>query len=71
MQAAQRRKLMEVMDALNAQLGADSVRLASTGLDRIWKAKAERLSDAKGKVPEAGAGADDPRVKRTRIRFFE
>lgn len=70
-EAPQRRKLMEVMDALNAQLGADSVRLASTGLDRIWKAKAERLSDAKGKVPKAGAGADDPRVKRTRIRFFE
>ena len=70
-EAPQRRRLMEVMDALNAQLGADSVRLASTGLDRIWKAKAERLSDAKGKVPEAGAGADDPRVKRTRIRFFE
>ena len=70
-EAPHRRRLMQVMDALNAQLGADSVRLASTGLDRVWKAKAERLSDTRGKVPEAGAGADDPRVRRTRIRFFE
>lgn len=70
-EAPQRRRLMEVMDALNARLGKDSVRLASTGLDRAWKPRAERLTDAKGKVPEPGDAAGDPRVKRTRIRFFE
>lgn len=70
-EAPQRRRLMEVMDALNAQLGKDSVRLASTGFDRAWKPRAERLTDSKGQVPEAGEAVNDPRVKRTRIRFFE
>ena len=70
-EAPQRRRLMEVMDALNAQLGKDSVRLASTGFDRAWRPRAERLTDPKDKVPEAGDAVGDPRVKRTRIRFFE
>jgi len=69
----QRRKLMEVMDALNAEHGKDAVRLASTGLERIWKPKAERLTNLTDKnAPAEGVKPEgDSRVKRTRIRFHE
>lgn len=66
-----RRRLMEVMDAINARLGKDSVRLASTGLERVWRPRAERLTDAPDQaVPKAGPAAD-PRLSRKRIRFTE
>jgi DNA polymerase V len=69
----QRRKLMEVMDALNAEHGKDAVRLASTGLERTWKPKAERLTKLTDKdaTVEGVKSEGDSRVKRTRIRFHE
>lgn len=71
-EAPQRRRLMEVMDALNAQLGKDCVRLASTGLERVWKPRSERLTDLGGRTPaEAAATPVDPRLARKRIRFTD
>lgn len=70
-EAAPRRNLMDVMDALNARLGKDSVRLASTGLDRAWKPRAERLTEVGGRVPVGEASVGDSRLSRKRIRFTE
>ncbi len=38
------KKLMDVMDKLNTQMGRDKVRLAVQGFDRKWRLKQERLS---------------------------
>ncbi len=69
----QRRKLMEVMDALNAELGKDAVRLASTGLERTWKPKAERLTKIGMEEGVTGKSENytDSKTRRARIRFFE
>ena len=68
-----RRRLMVAMDALNAKLGRDVVRLASTGLERAWKGKSERLTELSTTDAERlpVAKADGPRLPRTRIRFHE
>ena len=69
----QRRRLMEVMDALNAELGKDAVRLASTGLERTWKPKAERLTKIGMEEGVTGKSENytDSKTRRARIRFFE
>jgi len=68
-----RRRLMAAMDKVNAQLGRDALRLASTGIERVWKGKSGRRTDLSTTDPERlpVAKAGDPRVKRTRIRFHE
>lgn len=68
-----RRRLMAAMDKVNAQLGRDALRLASTGIERAWKGKSELRADLSTTDPERlpVAKAGDPRVKRTRIRFHE
>ncbi|MFN9111688.1 MAG: DUF4113 domain-containing protein, partial [Bacteroidota bacterium] len=72
-ESAGRRRLMAAMDKVNAELGRDALRLASTGIERAWKGRSERRTDLSTTDPEKlpAAKAGDPRVKRTRIRFHE
>lgn len=62
-----RERLMKAVDALNARLGRDAVRLASTGFERKWKAKSEMRSEAakeaEGETPSAPAKAPKPRIR--------
>lgn len=68
-----RLRLMQAMDRVNARLGRDVLRLASTGLDRAWKGRADRRTDLSAtdpaRLPVAKAG--EAPARRTRIRFHE
>jgi hypothetical protein len=60
---------MKTVDTINAKLGREVIRPASTGFERPWKSKSEQLSQ-NSLIQEKGLPKTNEAPKR-RIRFHE
>jgi DNA polymerase V len=64
-----RNRLMKAVDTINAKLGKEVVRPASTGFERKWKSKSEQLSENSQTQENILPKTND--VPKRRIRFHE